>query len=184
MLCHNLALILSAKNGLQLDDDILPTGTNIYWEAWASQKVWKLCEKQWFYLYDSILIPCVSPRFQSCPLKDLHRYHSAPPSGVASMKNALFGVSCTYQNMFFENNSKLPTARNWIWWDLLCSLRAVSVFLLQGRAPQLCHHKCFLQKWWRGKSPNHAIVRSPAGHQKHQVPTGSSQKKMVDSQRW
>ncbi len=171
MLCHNLALILSAKNGFQLDDDIPHTRINIYWEVWASQKVWKLCEKQWFYLYDSIFIPCVSPRFRSCPLKDLHRYHSAPPSGVASMKNALFGVSCTYQHMFFGNNSKLHTARNWIW------------FLLQGRAQQLCHHKCFLQKWWGGKSPNHAIVRSPAGHQKHQVPTGSSQKKMVDSQR-
>ena len=42
--------------------------------------------------------------------------------------------------------------------------------VLLRRARQLCHHKCFLQKWWRGKSPNHAIVRSP-GHEQRQVPT-------------
>lgn len=150
---------------LQLDDDIPHTRTNIYWEAWASQKIWIL----WEAMILSILIPCDSvhmfhPDFglvQS--LKDLHRYRSAPPSGVASMKNALFGVSCTSRNMFFGIKSKLPMVRNWrnsMGFGL--QLKSCLCVLLR-RAPQLCHHKCFQQKWWRGKSPNHAIVRSPAG---------------------
>lgn len=59
------------QNGLQLDDDVPHTRTSIYWEAWASQKIWILWEAMILSILnlDSMrFIPCVSPRFRSCPI--------------------------------------------------------------------------------------------------------------------
>jgi len=182
MLCHGIdAVCKMACSWMMMFPTLVPASI----ERLEQVKRFGYCEKQWFYL-SWILILCDSfhvfhPDFglvQS--LKDLHRYHSAPPSGVASTKNALFGVSCTYQNMFLEIKSKLRTARiEEIVWDLVCSLRAVCVFYFAG------HHNSAItnassRNGGEGSLQTTRLWDLLVMNVRFQL----SQKKMVDSQRF